>query len=129
MLAALHGHSEMLRRLADAGADTEFLTPEGDDVLLMAASSGDPETLLVALELDTEVNTINKRGDTALHNVLANSTGEALAEMLQMLAQRGARTDIENSKGMTAKAIAGDEHFKSRDTFAALFNHTKEQTL
>jgi len=129
MLAALQGHSEILSRLADAGADTKFLTPEGDDVLLMAASSGDPETLHVALGLNTDVNAINKRGDTALHKVLANGTGEALVEMLKMLAQHGARADIENSKGMTAKAIAEDEHFKNKDTFAALFNHTKEQGL
>jgi ankyrin repeat protein len=129
LLAAQQGQAEMLSLLALAGADTGFITPQGDDVLLVAAASGSPKTLGVALQLNSDVNKANGRGDTPLHKVLTSSTGKELEEMLRMLAQRNARADIENKQGITADAIGGDEHFKSRETFVTLYAISSEQSI
>jgi ankyrin repeat protein len=129
LLAAQQGQAEMLSLLALAGADTGFVTRQGDDVLLLAASSGAPEALSIALEFNPDVNKTNQRGDTPLHKVLTSSTGEKLEAMLRMLAQRHARADIKNKKGITAEAIGGAEHFKSRRTFVTLFANAMEQSI
>ena len=130
-LAARYGDTDVMRALADGGADTRFVMADGTSVLMaaVAASSGfgsgdrrerylspvqvaernerDMErltfdTVKLAIALGLDVNHANKAGDTALH--LAASQG--LATVIRLLGDAGARVDVKNQRGVTPLAMA-----------------------
>lgn len=121
LLAAQAGDAAIMGQLIEAGADVSAVTSEGNNLALAAASSGVPAVLKLALtELDS-TNAQNSQGETPLHRVLASARGDALSEMLALLAAHGARSDLPNQAGKTPAQIATDPHFKGRDAFAAAF--------
>ena len=62
-LAALHGHSELVATLMNAGANVEFLNNNRDNVIHYAVRSGSIETLQAALLFDPEEYVINHVND------------------------------------------------------------------
>lgn len=121
MLAAEEGHEEIMRLLASRGAKIDVRSAAGNNLVLAAAGSNRAEALEVALALSPDANVSDNRGETPLHRVLGSASGLKLNIMLKILAKHGARTDIANARGKTAADIAGDEHFKQKADFAALF--------
>ena len=121
LLAAQQGHDQVLRLLAEQGADTAMAGDADETLLHFAAASGSPATLAAALELTQAVNAQNARGQTPLHKVLNSAQGSVLDAMLALLAKRAARTDIPDARGKTAAQLASAPHFKGRELFLAHF--------
>lgn len=130
-LAARYGDTAAMRALADAGADTRFVMPDGATALIaaVAASSGigsgdrrerylSPveiaqrieredervtlETAKLAIALGSGVTHANQAGDTALHLAAA----QGLATVVQFLADAGAVLDVKNKRGLTPLGLA-----------------------
>ncbi|MEE2840248.1 MAG: ankyrin repeat domain-containing protein, partial [Acidobacteriota bacterium] len=115
-LAALGGDAEMLRVLAEHGAD-HTLTAKGETTSLMAAAGaargvtqgtikqrlGRPEEAVrVVVELGVDVHATRENGQTALH--AAAFAGEN--EVIQYLVDHGARVEIEDNLGQTPWSMA-----------------------
>ena len=115
LLAAKAADEEMMRFLASQGADPFLATVEGVTPLMAAAgvaiykvglSPGTNEEALeavkVALELGGDVNTIDANRDTALHGAAIRGA----PEIVQLLAEHGAKLDIVNKTGWSPLTIA-----------------------
>ena len=112
--AARVGDTELMRILAEYGADPLLPTEDNTTPLMAAAgvgvsSSSDPgtneeafEAFTFVLELGGDVHTVNKTGDTALHG----AAGRGANAIVQLLVDRGACLDATNDKGHTPLAIA-----------------------
>ncbi len=129
LLAAQAGHADVLPLLVAGGAKADYVSADGNNIVLAAAASGVPEALRTSLDLAPDANVRNTRGETPLHRVLASATGPVLDAMLRLLAEHGAQPDIANSQGKTPAQIAGEAHFKAKATFAALFHKEQEPHL
>ena len=113
-LAARVGDAELMRVLAEYGADPLLPTEDNTTPLMAAAgvgvyAGGDPgtneealEAFTFALELGGDISTANTAGDTALHG----AAGRGANEIVQLLVDRGACLDATNNKGHTPLAIA-----------------------
>ncbi len=126
-LAAKFVEVEMMRALVAAGADPRLGLNDGTSPLMAAAGVGwkvaaytrrdnatpgsipppadDDRTLeavKLALELGGDVNAANDAGDTALHGA-ANG---GYAEVIQLLAEKGAKLDVQNRAGRTPLDMA-----------------------
>jgi hypothetical protein len=115
LLAAKAADAEMMQFLAANGADPRLPAVEGVTPLMAAAGVGiykvglSPGTneealaaLKVALELDGDVNMVDKNGDTALHGAAIRGSNE----LIQLLVDHGANLDVVNSSGWTPLTIA-----------------------
>ena len=113
-LAARVGDAELMRVLAEYGADP-FLPSDDNTTPLMAAAGvgvylgaepGTNEEALEAftfvLDLGGNIHTVNAKGETALHGAAARGA----IPIVQMLVERGACLDATNDAGHTPLAIA-----------------------
>jgi ankyrin repeat protein len=117
-LAAQSADAELMRTLAELGADP-LLTNEDVSTALMAAAglgtrspgedAGTEEEVLeavqVALDLGIDINAVDKHGETAMHGAAYKD----LPKVVEFLAEKGARIDIWNRKneyGWTPLTIA-----------------------
>jgi uncharacterized protein len=130
-LAARYGDVPIMRALAGAGANTRFVMSDGTNALLVAVAassgfgSGDRreryltpveiaakveadeervtlEAAKLALALGSDINSVNRNGDSALH--LAATQG--LVTVVQFLTEYGAALDVKNKRGMTPLGAA-----------------------
>jgi ankyrin repeat protein len=62
------------------------------------------EAVKVALELGGDVNATNKAGDTALHGAAVHG----FESVIQLLAERGARLDVKNKRGLTPMMVGAN---------------------
>ena len=136
MLAALVADAELMRTLADLGADPlaqndEFSTPLMAAAGLGTRSPGEDagteeevlEAVRLALELGADVNAVDDNGETAMHGAAYKN----LPRVVEFLAAAGARVDVwneENRYGWTPLTIARGYRFgnfkPSPPTVAAL---------
>ena len=118
MLAAQFVEPDIMRVLADNGADPRFVMKNGATALMAVlrprqgenhtGRAEDPverslEAVKVAVNLGVDVNAVDDAGDTALH--LAAS--RRLNAVVQFLVDTGAKLDVKNKKGQTPLAMAG----------------------
>jgi len=118
MLAARLGNLALMRALAAAGADTSLGLEDGRSPLIVAAQGEttgartrggavEPrvlDTMKLLVELGSDVNAVDRSGNTALHVVAARRPG--FDTVVQFLADHGARLDVANHKGKTPLALA-----------------------
>ncbi len=136
LMAARTGDAELMRLLAQLGADPLLPTAENTTPLMAAAGVGtrspgedagtDSEALAavkVALELGNDVNAVDALGETALHG----AAYKYLGSVVQFLSDKGAKIDIWNQKnkaGWTPLRIAAGVHrggnFMSSEETAAV---------
>ena len=114
LLAAMAGDVEVMRLLAELGADAHLATRDGTTPLMVAAGLGryQAESLVterrtldsvaLAMELGAEVNAVNEVGNTALH-AAAHIKSDAL---VQYLVDRGAEVNMANARGETPLIVA-----------------------
>ena len=107
LLAARAGHADVMRALIAAHADTSLKTQDGTTALIAAAGSANVEAVKVAFELDGDINATNQSGQTAVHAAVSHigpkTTG--IDEVVQFLADHGARLDMKDARGFTPLAI------------------------
>ena len=114
LLTAMDANVEVMRALAEAGADIHLGTEENTTPLMVAAGLGQvpAETRVTAsqafdaveylLERGADVNAINDRGRTALHGA-AHIRSDAI---VQLLVDHGASISVADEKGITPLMIA-----------------------
>jgi ankyrin repeat protein len=113
-LAAKAGNIEVMRALAEGGADLTLANKDGTTAVMVASGLGQgqgpgsvPEKKLVeavrsAIDLGADVNTINENGQTAAHGA-ANAGFDSI---LRVLAERGANLNVKDKKGQTPLSTA-----------------------
>ena len=137
-LAAAGGDPEMMRVLADHGADPLVAASGNMTPLMMAASGGNPEiertdegqksaleAANLALQLGADANAINAQGQTALH--LAAYTGSDA--IVQLLVDKGAKLDVRDKIGQTAWSMAEGISRDSADAAALTRHHQSTADL
>ena len=114
LLAAMAGDVEVMRVLAEAGADPNLAADDGTTPLMLAAGLGRymAETLVtearaleaaaLAIELGADADAANETGSTALHGA-AQVKSDA---MVRLLAEHGASLDPVNARGRTPLDVA-----------------------
>ena len=115
LLAAHRVDIELMRLLADLGADPLLPNEDGTTPLMVAAgvglwfpgeSPGTPEAVAeavtLALELGGDPTTVDANGDTALHGAAYWDSPGAV----ELLVAAGARLDLKNERGWTPLRIA-----------------------
>ena len=115
LLAAKVADIEMMRLLADMGADPSLTTDNGATPMMAAAGVGiwkigeNPgtneealEAVALTWELGNDVNTADANGDTALHGAVHRGAGE----IVRLLHDKGANLDAVNATGWTPLSIA-----------------------
>ncbi len=91
MMAALHGHIDIVRLLIDAGAHVNCANNYDNSALMWAALYGHTEIVRLLLEQGADVNRANNYGDTAL--IWAARHGHE--DIARMLMGHGARMPTE----------------------------------
>ena len=114
LLAAMAADVEVMRALAEAGADPNLTADDGTTPLMLAAGLGRymAETLVtkarsleaaaLAIELGADVDAANAAGSTALHGA-AHVKSDTL---VRLLVDDGASLDPVNARGQTPLAVA-----------------------
>jgi len=112
IVAAGHGHLEMVRHLLARGADVNGCVPRGEyrgwTPLMRASWGGHPEVARLLVDSGADVNLANDYGGTAL----MHASVEGHPSVVRLLLASGARVDAEDNNGLTAMmlaAIAGTE--------------------
>ena len=112
--AARVGDAELMRLLAEYGADPLLPTEDNTTPLMAAAGVGvypgtEPgtneevtEAFTFVLELGGNIHTVNAKGETALHGAATRGANP----IVQLLVERGACLDATNDAGHTPLAIA-----------------------
>jgi uncharacterized protein len=116
LLAAASYDANVMRLLAENGADRSIMTDEGVTPLMVAAGAGRRgqqtrteeeekralEAVKLAVELGADVNAANVRGQTALH-IAAYMGSDTI---IQFLVEREARVNAKDKFGQTPLSIA-----------------------
>ena len=118
LVAAKGADAEMMRLLAEHGADISLANERGTTSVMAASgvemfnpnedSGTNPEALdalEVALELGADVNAANNDGDTPLHGAAWRGANDII---LRLVAE-GAELHVENKRGFTPLQIANGE--------------------
>lgn len=108
MLAARGDKEDVMRALVAAGADPLLKAQDGTSVLMAAAAGGRLHTLKYALEIDPNIDVVTNIGNTPMH-VAASAGGRTeveCIEVIQFLADHGAKLDEKNAGGRTPLSIA-----------------------
>ncbi|MGH8772548.1 MAG: ankyrin repeat domain-containing protein, partial [Burkholderiales bacterium] len=79
--AAAKGETQIVRRLLEAGAKVNAVSPNGTSALMMAARGGHMETVLMLLGNDADIRLKNQAGGTALGWAM-DSGNTDIAELL-----------------------------------------------
>jgi ankyrin repeat protein len=108
MIAARGDHQDVMRALVAAGADPSLRAQDGTSVLMAAAAGARLKTLTYAYEIDPHVDVVTTTGNTPMHVAVGPNgrTQPEVCEVIQFLADRGAKLDEMNSAGRTPIAIA-----------------------
>jgi len=111
--AAKNRDREMLRLLLDRGAKIDVQTPGDSSILntplITAVYHGEIETAQFLLEFGADGNLVTQRGNTALHQAIRFTNGDA-QQFIRLLMQHGADPDIKDSSGLTARQSAYASH-------------------
>jgi ankyrin repeat protein len=114
LIAARSGDHTLMRLLAEHGADPALPTTENVTPLMVAAGAGYVqgqsiaapadrlEAVKLLLEFGADIHATTKTGETAMHGA---ATG-GVAEIVELLAARGALLDAKDKDGTTPLAIA-----------------------
>jgi ankyrin repeat protein len=108
MVAARANQVDVMRVLVAGGADPARQADNGT-TLLMFGAAGKLEAVKYAYELDPHVDVVNKVGQTPIHAALGGGvqrTQDEICQVIQFLADKGAKLDELDEAGRTAISIA-----------------------
>jgi uncharacterized protein len=108
MVAARADRENVMRALVAAGANPALRAQDGTSVLMAAAGGARLKTITYAYEIDPNVDIVTATGNTPMHVAVAlnGRTQPEVCEVIQFLADRGAKLDELNRAGRTPIAIA-----------------------
>jgi ankyrin repeat protein len=106
LAAAEAGSLDAMKLLVAAGAKADFRALDGQNLVFAAVNSGDPEVVRYALQLAPDVGGATKTGDTLMHVAVLKAKGSKGEELIRLLADKGAKLDAENARGMTPAEVA-----------------------
>jgi uncharacterized protein len=109
MMAARGDYEDVMRALVAGGADPALRAQDGSNVLMAAAGGARLKTFKYAYELNPDVTPVTTpAGNTIMHVVvgLNGRTQPEVVELIQFLADRGAKLDEMNAAGRTPIALA-----------------------
>jgi hypothetical protein len=100
-----------MRILLAAGADRSLKAEANTTLLMSAAGSGHLEVVkFVYEELDSQIGAVNQAGSTVMHAAVTGTgrlaTQEEICEVIQFLADHGAKLDEPDGSGLTPIEIA-----------------------
>jgi ankyrin repeat protein len=111
--AARGGHIDAMKVLLAAGADPKLPGQDGTTLLMSAVSSAKVGVVQYAYTLDPNVDAVTDTGMTLIHaSVTGTANGGtteaqmAVCEVIQFLADKGAKLDERDKSGRTPIAIA-----------------------
>jgi len=108
MIAARANQLEVMKMLVAAGADPKLRADNGSTTLMYGAA-GKLETVKYAYEIDPNVDVVNKSGQTPIHASISGGvprTQDEIVEVIQFLADKGAKLDEIDAAGRTAISLA-----------------------
>jgi ankyrin repeat protein len=109
MIAARANQLEVMKTLVAAGADPKLRADNGTTTLMYAAGAK-LATVKYAYEIDPDVDVVNQSGQTPIHASVgfggAPRTQDEVVEVIQFLADKGAKLDEIDAAGRTAISIA-----------------------
>jgi len=108
LMAARGDHQDVMRALVAGGADPALRAQDGTTLLMAAASGARLATFKYAYELDPHVEVVTTTGNTVMHVAVAinGRTQPEVCEIIQFLADHGAKLDELNGAGRTPIAVA-----------------------
>lgn len=125
LVAAEKGAGKVIDLLVAAGADPKAKMPDGTTIVHAAIRSDRLDAVAAALRARPEVDVQDADGDTPLHTLLAlrRYPGSEAEQILKLLAEKGARTDIKNKKGLLAADLTEEGRgTELRAAFLAAFS-------
>jgi ankyrin repeat protein len=109
MIAARANHLEVMKALVAGGADPALRADNGTSTLMYAAGAK-VATVKYAYEIDPNVDVVNQSGQTPIHASVGfggpQRTQDEVVEVIQFLADKGAKLDEIDAAGRTAITIA-----------------------
>ena len=111
MIAAVKGHTEIVRLLLDRGADPNIQDDQGQTALINAIFSISIETVKLLLDRGADPNIQDDQGQTALMFTARNGH----TEIMELLILAGADPGIKNDQDKTAADILKDWHPEKYD--------------
>jgi uncharacterized protein len=108
MVAARYDREEVMRVLVAAGANPSLKAQDGTTLLMAAAAGARIKTFKYAYELDPHVDVVTTTGNMPMHVAvnLNDRTQPEVCEVVQFLADHGAKLDELNGAGRTPISIA-----------------------
>jgi ankyrin repeat protein len=108
MVAARSDREDVMRALVAAGANPALRAQDGTSLLMAAASGARLATFKYAFAIDPNVDVVTTAGNTVMHTAVAinGRTQPEVCEVIQFLADHGARLDELNAAGRTPISIA-----------------------
>ncbi len=109
MMAARGDHEEVLRTLVAGGADPKLRAQDGSSLLMAAAGGARLKTFKYAHELDSDVDVVTTPAKNSIMHVAVGMNGRTqpeVVEVMQFLADHGAKLDEMNAAGRTPIATA-----------------------
>ena len=108
MVAARSDHADVMQALVAAGADPALRAQDGTSLLMAAASGARLATFKYAYEIDPHIDVVTTGGNTVMHTAVAlnGRSQPEVCEVIQFLADHGARLDELNAAGRTPISIA-----------------------
>jgi uncharacterized protein len=107
-MAARADREDVMRALVAAGADPALKAQDGSNVLMAAAGGARTKTFAYAFAIDPNVSVVTTTGNTIMHVAvgLNGRTQPEVCEVIQFLADHGAKLDELNGAGRTPIAVA-----------------------
>jgi len=98
----------VMRALVGAGADATLKAQDGTTLLMAAAAGAKLKAFTYAYELDPHVDVVTTTGNMPMHVAvgLNDRTQPEVCEVIQFLADHGAKLDELNGAGRTPISIA-----------------------
>jgi ankyrin repeat protein len=117
--------SVAVRGLLQAGANVLVVDDDGDSVLRRCLQgSQDTQILKLLFEFEARADITGKDGNTVLHTALHNShrgvESQCMADVVNLLLEKGARCDVKNNDGCKAIEDAAYAPGYSLETFTIL---------
>ncbi len=109
MMAARGDQEDVMRVLVAAGADPSRRSQDGANLLMAAGAGARLKAFTYAYELDPDVAVVTTpAGNTIMHTVVSQNgrTQTEVCELIQFLADHGAKIDEMNAAGRTPIALA-----------------------